>query len=47
MLEDKKKWTVKLKELIPGGKLKKDQILIIVLLGVLLLVIALPTGSGG
>ena len=47
MLEDKKKWTIKLKELIPGGKLKKDQILIIVLLGVLLLVIALPTGSGG
>lgn len=46
MLEDKKKWMVKLKELIPGGKLKKDQILIILLAGILLLVIAIPSGSG-
>lgn len=46
MLEDKKKWMVKIKELIPGGKLKKDQILIILLAGILLLVIAIPSGSG-
>lgn len=46
MLEDRKKWTLKLKELIPGGKLKKDQILIILLAGILLLVIAIPSGSG-
>ncbi|KMZ54745.1 stage III sporulation protein AG, SpoIIIAG [Dorea sp. D27] len=45
-MEDKKKWMVKLKELIPGGKLKKDQILIILLAGILLLVIAIPSGSG-
>lgn len=46
MLEDKKKWMVKIKELIPGGKLKKDQILIILLAGILLLVITVPSGSG-
>lgn len=42
---DEKKWTWKLPKNIPKGTLKKDQLLIILLVGILLLVIAVPTGK--
>lgn len=42
---DKKGWSFKLPKNIPKGVLKKDQLLIVFLVGVLLLVIALPGGS--
>lgn len=44
-MADKKKLVKKLSEMLPNGKLKKDQLLIILLVGILLLVIAIPTGT--
>lgn len=46
-MADNKKWADRLSQILPNGKIKKDQLLIILLVGILLLVIAIPSGSGG